>query len=52
MNEKKTFTFDGVNSERFGLWISGAGTYDTPERDVALVSVPGRNGDLEFYNGR
>ena len=52
MNEKKTFTFDGVSSERFGLWISGAGTYDTPERDVELVSVPGRNGDLEFFNGR
>lgn len=52
MNEKKTFTFDGTNSERFGLWISGAGTLSNPVRDVEMVSVPGRNGDLEFFNGR
>ena len=52
MNEKKTFTFDGVSSERFGLWISGSGTYGVPERDVEMVSVPGKHGDLEFYNGR
>lgn len=32
--------------------ISGYGTYGAPERDVSMVSIPGRNGDLVFDNGR
>ena len=36
----------------FGLYISGAGTYDAPERDTKSISIPGRNGDLTLDNGR
>lgn len=36
----------------FDVWISGSGTFDAPERDVEMVSIPGRNGDLTFDNGR
>lgn len=32
--------------------ISGYGTYGAPERDVEMVAIPGRNGDLIFDNGR
>lgn len=45
-------TFDGKNSGDFGIWISGSGTFDAPARDVSMVSVPGRNGDLYLDNGR
>lgn len=45
-------TFDGKSSADFGVWISGGGTFDAPARDMSMVSVPGRNGDLTFDNGR
>lgn len=45
-------TFDGKNSRDFGVWISGGGTFNAPARDLSMVQVPGRNGDLTFDNGR
>lgn len=45
-------TFDGKNSRDFGVWISGGGTFNAPARDIQLVQIPGRNGDLTFDNGR
>lgn len=46
------FIIDGIKSKDLGLYISGSGTFDSPERDYDKVSVPGRNGDLIFDNGR
>lgn len=48
----KNLWFGGQCSNRFGLMITGSGTYDAPERDIETVSVPGRNGDLILDNGR
>lgn len=39
-------------SKDYGLYVSGGGTYNAPERDVELVEVPGKNGDLVLDNGR
>lgn len=44
--------FGGVNSALFNVYISGGGTFSAPQRDVEVVSVPGRNGDLIIDNGR
>ena len=44
--------FAGKRSKDYGLFISGSGTYNAPERDVTAISVPGRNGDLILDNGR
>lgn len=44
--------FDGRASAEFGVWISGSGTFNAPARDMDTVSVPGRNGNLIFDNGR
>lgn len=46
------FTLDGVSSEKYGVILSGDGAYGAPARSVETVSVPGRNGDLIFDNGR
>lgn len=46
------FTFDGVNSLDYDIYITGAGVYNAPERAVEKVSVPGRNGDLTIDQGR
>ena len=33
------FTFDGVSSRKFNVWISGGGTFDAPERDTDEVEI-------------
>lgn len=49
---KNFVVFDGQNLSDFGLHVSGAGTYGSPERDVDEEEIPGRNGSLIFDNGR
>lgn len=46
------FTFDGVSSRKFNVWISGGGTFDAPERDTDEVEIPGRSGNLIIDNKR
>lgn len=45
-------TYAGTPSTNFGVYISGAGTFNAPERDIKTVAIPGRNGDLTIDNGR
>ncbi len=45
-------TFAGKSSKDFLLYISGPGVYDSPEADVELESVPGRNGDIIRENAK
>lgn len=44
-------TFGPVNSNEFGVHISGGGTYNAPKRNVTTEAVPGRNGNISFDNG-
>ena len=44
--------YNGQDSRNFGLLVSAKDSYNQPERDVEYISVPGRNGDLVFDNGR
>lgn len=46
------FTFGGISSKDFGVYISGDGVFDAPEKDVEMVSVPGRNGAYALDHGR
>ena len=48
----KAFSFDNTSSRNFGVYITGAAVYNAPERDVEMVTVPGRNGNLVVDNGR
>lgn len=52
MGVRKSLNFGGINSADYGVWITGSGTFSSPERDVEYVSVPGRNGDLIIDNNR
>lgn len=47
-----SFTFNGENSAKYGLLVSGRGTFNAPERDIESVVIPGRNGELTLDNGR
>lgn len=44
--------FGGVKSSDYGIYVSGEGTFNAPERDVELIEIPGRNGDFSLDKGR
>lgn len=46
------FTFGDVQSNSYGVWISGEGTFNAPERDFEMIQIPGRSGDLIKDNNR
>lgn len=48
----KGFTFDGEASKDYGVYITGAGVYNAPERDVDMISIPGRDGAFAQDLGR
>lgn len=46
------FMYNNKSSMDFGVWISGEATYQSPDRDMEEVAIPGRNGTLSLDNGR
>ena len=40
------FSFGGLDSRDFGIYISGHGVFNAPARQYEMIEVPGRNGDL------
>ncbi len=46
------FTFGGVNSADYEVYVSSVAYLNTPARDYEYSEVPGRNGDLIIDNGR
>lgn len=48
----KALEFDGVSSRTYGVYITGEAVYNAPERDVEMVTIPGRNGTYALDNGR
>lgn len=45
-------TYAGKNSKDFLLYISGPGVYNSPEVDMELQTIPGKNGDLIRENAK
>lgn len=52
MTIKNWITFGSVDCRTYKVYISGNGTFNSPERDVTKVSIPGRNGDIILDNER
>ena len=48
----KTFTFGGESSADYGVYITGEGVFNAPERAVEMVDIPGRNGSYALDQGR
>ena len=48
----KSLTFGNVNSMDYGVYITGSGVYNAPERAVEMFAIPGRNGALAIDGGR
>lgn len=47
----KSFTFDGVNSRQYGVYITGGGVFNAPERNVEMIDIAGRNGSFVLDKG-
>lgn len=48
----KSLIFDGADSRSYGVYITGEAVYNAPERDVNMISIPGRNGAFALDMGR
>lgn len=48
----KAFEFDGESSKNYGVFLTGEGVFNAPERAVEVVSIPGRNGAFCIDQGR
>lgn len=48
----KALSFDGESSRNYGVYISGEAVYNAPAREVEMISIPGRNGQLALDKGR
>lgn len=48
----KGFTFDGVDSKDYGVYITQEAAYNAPERDVEMITIAGRNGEYALDHGR
>lgn len=48
----KALEYDGVSSRTYGVYITGEAVYNAPERDVEMITIPGRNGAFALDNGR
>lgn len=46
------FVFGGINSADYGVFISGTATFDSPVKDIGVVTIPGRSGNVIFDNKR
>lgn len=51
IEENGYFTFDGVQSSNYGVWINGGGSYNAPARRGKEYVIPGRNGVLTIDDG-
>lgn len=51
MDIKHYVIIDGKSSKDFDMYISGGGTYSSPEKVFEEVEVPGRNGVIFLYEG-
>lgn len=48
----KSLIFDGEDSRDYGVYITGEAVFNAPEREVEMISIPGRNGAFALDKGR
>ena len=47
-----TITYNSIQSDSLGVFVTGSGSFDAAELDVIAYEIPGRNGDLLIPNNR
>ena len=49
---RNTLTVDGVDLSTYGVYISGGGTFSSPDKEFTFFEVPGHNGSQVGKNSR
>lgn len=52
MDLNNSIIFGGIDSADYGIYVAGNSVFNSPERDVTMIDIPGRNGQLALDNGR
>lgn len=47
-----TITYNSIQSDSLGVFVTGSGSFDAAELDIIAYEIPGRNGDLLIPNNR
>ena len=47
----RSFTFDGKSTREFGVYTTGKDVFNSPERAVEMISIPGRDGEYALDKG-
>ena len=52
MKNREYFTFGGISSLDFHIWIQNPHSENAPERDVEFITIPGKTGELIIDHNR
>lgn len=48
----KSFTFNGVSAADYGVYVTDVNVFNSAEREVEYITIPGRNGSFALDHGR
>ena len=51
-DDRSRLVYNGIDLRKYGLYVSGGKTFNSPKKEYTKVSIPGRSGDLVISNGR
>lgn len=48
----KSFTFNGISAADYGVYVTDVNVFNSAERAVEYITIPGRNGSFALDHGR
>ena len=48
----KSFTYNGISARQYGVYITDVNVFDSAQRQVEYITIPGRNGQFALDHGR
>lgn len=48
----KSFTFNGISARQYGVYVTDVNVFDSAQREVEYITIPGRNGQFALDHGR
>ena len=48
----KSFTFNGISARTYGVYVTDVNVFDSAQRQVEYITIPGRNGQFALDHGR
>lgn len=48
----KSFTYNGISARQYGVYVTDVNVFDSAQRQVEYITIPGRNGQFALDHGR